>query len=279
MSYGDYLAAYQFKAAGMTQTRLGNPPALLPHQAVGYNGDGKTCVPNSIFLPANLEKGDSGLLSTAGDLAKWTTALASGQLVSDATLKQMITPGTLADGTPISYGLGLVVAPYKDQTLVGHSGAVPGYSSSIFYFTGSKLAVVVQCNLLDTQNPFFLDTMAMQVAKFYLPTAPVEAAAPDTHPQVTRLLRRTLTDLAAGTIDPKTVTPQMQALLTPQVIAQTNQNLAAFGSLTTLSFLSRTEQSGLQVYRYRALYGATPVLMVLALTPDGKIAGLRPQPE
>lgn len=278
-SYGAYLAAYQFKAAGMTATRLGTPPERVPHQAVGYNGDGKTCVPNSIFLPANLDVGDSGLLSTAGDLAKWTTALAAGQLVSEATLKEMTAPGTLTDGTPISYGLGLVVAQYKGRTLVGHSGAVPGYSSTIDYFVGSKLAVIMQCNLLNTKNPFFLDTMAAQVAKSYLPAAPEEAVAPDTNPQVTRLLRRTLTNLAAGKIDPKILTPQMQALLTPEVIAQSNQALASFGKLTTLSFLTRTEQNGLQVYRYRAIYGTTPVIMVMALTPDGKIAGLRPQPE
>ncbi len=278
-SYGEYLASHQFQPAGMTATRLGTPPALLPNQAAGYNGDGKTYLPNPVFLPATLDVGDSGLISTARDLAKWTTALASGQLVSEATLKQMITPGTLSDGTPISYGLGLVVAPYKDQTVVGHSGAVPGYSSTMDYFVGSKLAVILQCNLLNTQSPFFLDTMALGVAKQYLPAAPAQAAAPDTSPQVTRLLRRTLTDLAAGKIDPKTLTPQMRSLLTPETIAQTNQNLAALGSLSTLSFLSHATQGSLEFYRYRALYGTTPVIMVLALTPDGKIAGLRPQPE
>ena len=279
VSYGDYLQTHQFQAAGMTETRLGSPPALLPNQAVGYNWNGKKRLPNAVFLPAALDIGDSGLLSTAGDLAKWTTALASGQLVSDATLKQMITPGTLTDGTPITYGLGLVVSSYREQALVGHSGAVPGYSSTIDYFVDSKLAVIVQCNLLSTKNPAFLDAMAVQVAKFYLPATPEEAAVPDADPAATRLLRRTLTDLAAGKVDAKTLTPQMQALLTPQLIAQTNQNLSSLGKLTTLSFLSRTERNGLQFYRYRALYGTTPVIMVMALTSDGKIAGLRPQPE
>ncbi len=276
-SYGDYLTSHQFQPAGMTATRLGNPPALLPNQAVGYNWDGKTRLPNAVFLPAALDTGDSGLLSTPGDLTKWTNALASGQLISNATLKQMITPGTLSDGTPVSYGLGLVTTPYKDQTLVGHSGAVPGYSSSIFYFTSSKLSVILLCNLFD--GTVLTDTLALGVAKQFLPAAPEEAAAPDTHPEVTRLLRRTLTDLAAGKVDPKTLTPQMRSLLTPQAIAQTNQALASYGKLTTLSFLSHAAQNGLEFYRYRAMYGTTPVIMVLALTPDGKIAGLRPQPE
>lgn len=276
-SYGAYLASHQFQAAGMTATRLSDPPARVPHQAVGYNWDGKVRLPNAIFLPGNLDAGDSGLLSTSGDLVKWTAALASGQLVGDATLKQMITPGALTDGTPVSYGLGLVVSQYKGQTLVGHSGAVPGSSSSIFYFPESKLGVIVLCNLY-TGTPL-TDVLALEVAKSYLPAAPPEAAVPDTDPAVTRLLRRTLTALASGKIAPGTLTPEMRLALTPQVVAQSNQNLASLGPLTTLSFLTRTEQSGLKVYRYRAVYGTTPVIFVLALTPDSKIAGLRFQLE
>lgn len=271
-SYGAYLASHQFQAAGMTRARLSDPPARVPNQAVGYDWNGKTRLPNATFLPGNLDVGDSGLLSTSGDLVKWTTALASGRLVSDATLKQMITPGTLTDGTPVSYGLGLVVSQYKGQTLVGHSGAVPGYSSSIFYFPDSKLTVIVLCNLY-TGTPL-TDVLALEVAKRYLPAAPPEAAAPDADPAVTRLLRRTLTALASGKIESGTLTPEMRSLLTPQVVAQSNQNLAALGTLTTLSFLTRTEQSGLQVYRYRAVYGTTPVIFQIALTQDSKIAGL-----
>jgi len=276
-SYGAYLASHQFQAAGMTATRLSEPPALVPNQAVGYDWDGKTRLPNAIFLPARLDTGDSGLVSTAGDLAKWTTALASGRLVSDATLKQMIMPGTLTDGTPAAYGLGLVVTQYKGQTLVGHSGAVPGYSSSIFYFPDSKLAVILLCNLYNGTP--LTDVLALGVAKLYLPASPEEAAAPDADPQVTRLLRRTLTALASGKVASSTLTPAMRSLLTPQTIAQFNQTLAALGTLTTLGFLTRTEKNGLKSYRYRAVYGTTPVIFEMALTPDSKIAGLRFQLE
>ncbi len=271
-SYGAYLASHQFQPAEMTATRLSDPPALLPNQAVGYNWDGKRRLPNAVFLPSHLDTGDSGLLSTAGDLAKWTTALASGNLLSTTTLTQMIAPGTLTDGTPVTYGLGLVVSQYKGQPLVGHSGAVPGYSSSIFYFPDSHLAVILLCNLFDGTP--LTDSMALGVAKSYLPVVPEEAAAPDAHPEVTRLLRQTLTALAAGKIAAKTLTPRMRSVLTPQTIAQSRQALASLGTLTTLSFLSRSDQSSLKSYRYRAVYGTTPVIFQMALTQDSKIAGL-----
>ena len=49
-------------------------------------------------------------------------------------------------------------------------------------------------------------------------------------PEVTQMLRQVLTDLAAGKADPSHFTPAMNAALTPAVIAQTNQNLAAAGA-------------------------------------------------
>jgi hypothetical protein len=47
----------------------------------------------------------------------------------------------------------------------------------------------------------------------------------------------------------------MHAVLTPKNIAQTNQNLSSLGTLSTLSFLSQSQQGGLISYRYRAIYG------------------------
>ena len=199
-TYGAYLASHQFQAAGMTATRLSDPPVTVLAQAVGYNWIGRKVEQNKYLFPSRLDTGDSGLLSTVGDLAKWTGALADGQLLSPTTLKQMITPGTLTDGTPVAYGLGLVVTTYKGQTLVGHSGAVPGYSSSVFYLPDSHLGVILLCNLFETDGAPLTDALALGVTKLYLPPVPEEAAAPDTEPEVTRLLRRTLTYFASGKV-------------------------------------------------------------------------------
>ena len=279
-TYEDFLRSHEFQAAGMTATRLATLPALLPGQAAGYNGDGKKRSPNTIFLPRALDYGDDGLVSTAGDVAKWTVALSSGQLVSEATLKQMITPGTPTDGSASSYGLGLIAVPYKGQTLATHSGATPGYSSTIAYFVDSHLSVIVLCNLWDETDLGMTQTLALEVAKQYLPAAPAEAAIPDTDPQATQLLRRTLLSIAAGKIPANTLTPPLAALMTPQTLRQVHQNLSALGPLGTLTLLAQTEQGGLKVYRYRVVYGTTPTIVRMAINSDGKIAALlAPQPE
>ncbi len=278
-TYGAYLVSHQFQAAGMMHTTLADPTRTAPNLAAGYNWDGKVVAKNTVVFPSRLDFGDTGLLSTVNDMAKWTVALASGNLLAPTTLLQMIAPGTLTNGTPITYGLGLVVTDYRGQTLVGHSGAVPGYSSSVFYFRDSKLAAVVLCNLYDTDGTPLTDLLALGVAKSYLPAAPEEVAAPDTEPEVTALLRRTLAGVDSGKVDPKTLTPEMRSALTPDAVAQTRRSLAAAGPLTTLRFLSRTASGGIKLYRYRSIYGTTPFMAQFALTADGKIAGLRVLPE
>ena len=275
-TYEDFLASRQFQAAGMTATHLAALPAMLPNQAIGYNWDGKRRRPNTIFLPRALDYGDDGLVSTAGDLAKWTTALASGQLVGAATLKQMITPGRLPDSTPTTYGLGLIIVPYKGQTLATHSGATPGYAGTLAYFVDSHLAVVVLCNLCNGADLSMTQTLTLGVARQYLPAAPVPAAIPDTEPQTAALLRRVSAQLAARKLDRSLFTPAFQAALTPAAVNPAQDLLAPLGPMTSLVLLRR-DASGSSVYR--AVYGKTAVDWLISVDQNHKIAGLRPQPE
>ncbi len=273
-TYEDFLATHQFQAAGMTATRLATLPALLPNQAAGYEWNGKKRRPNTTFLPRTLDYGDDGLVSTAGDLAKWTTALSTGQLISEATLKQMITPGRLPDSAPTSYGLGLAVVPYHGQVLAWHNGATPGYSSTIDYFVDSRLAVIILCNLYDGAP--LTDLLAFGVANQYLPAAPAPAAIPDTDPQTAALLRKVSAQIAAGKLDRSLFAPTLRAALTPAAVDPAHDLLTPLGPLTSLTLLRRTPD-GLAVYR--ALYGTTAVDWLIAVDGDRKITVLRPQAE
>ena len=272
-TYGAYLASYQFQTAGMTETHLATLPALLPKQAAGYEWDGKKRLPNTLFLPHFLNYGDDGLLSTAGDMAKWTTALSTGQLISVASLKQMISPATLTDGTPIPYGLGLVIAPYRGQTLVTHSGATPGYSSTLAYFTDSHLSIVIVCNLFAKDGDFFTQSLALGVAEQFLPA---EAAIPDPDPQTATILRAVSAQIAAGKLDKSLFAPSFQALLTPAAVDPAHALLAPLGPLTSLVLLHRDTNGAAT---YRALYGPVAVDWLISVDADHKITGLHPQAE
>ena len=274
--YARFLDAQLFRPVGMTATRQAALPAAVPGQATGYLLQGEANVTNTLIFPAAINAGDSGLLSTAPDLARWCLALDSDRLLAPATLKQMETPGTLADGTRTTYGLGWVIGAWNGHRQIAHSGAEPGYSSSIFRYPDDRLAVVLLSNTYDGTG--LTDQMAQKVARLYL-SAPTPV--PDAEPQVTLMLRQVLTDLAAGKADASHFTPAMNALLTPALVAQTNQNLSGAGAFKpeTVALVSRAEENGLRAYRYRALYGVASVIWTVHLTPDGKIAGMVPQGE
>ena len=271
-SYSDFVQSQIFQPSGLTGK------AASP--ATGYLLHDGTNVRNPLRFPAAINTGDSGLVMTAPDLAATCAALDAGRLLRSDTIREMETAGTLADGTRTTYGQGWVVGVWKGHRLIGHSGAEPGYSSTIYRLPDDKLTIVLLTNTYDGTP--LTDSMALGVAKIILPDAAKEdTAIPDTEPEVTTLLKQVLADLAAGKADPSHFTPAMNAALTPAVIAQTNGNLSPLGALDlhSLVLLKRTEEGGLRAYRYRVRYGDTAVIWLMHVTSADKIAGLIPQAE
>jgi hypothetical protein len=87
------------------------------------------------------------LCSTAGDLVTWVQALHGGKVLSPRSYREMITPATLNDGTPLRYGMGIGVG--KDSrglTYIGHGGSVTGFTAEAGWYPDAQLAVVVLTN-------------------------------------------------------------------------------------------------------------------------------------
>jgi hypothetical protein len=87
------------------------------------------------------------LCSTAGDLLTWVNALHGGKVLSPESYREMITPATLNDGTPLRYGMGIGVG--KDSrgvTYIGHGGSVGGFTAEAGWYPDAQLAVVVLTN-------------------------------------------------------------------------------------------------------------------------------------
>ncbi|WP_327064899.1 beta-lactamase family protein [Kitasatospora sp. NBC_01250] len=70
-----------------------------------------------------------GMVSTAGDWARFDRALLSGKLLPSAQLKEMETTVSEGPDTANRYGLGLEQVVTPCGTVWGHDGQVPGYSS------------------------------------------------------------------------------------------------------------------------------------------------------
>ncbi len=273
----DFLQEHLFKPLGMDATGEYDPQMAVQSRSAGYTRAAGNIYNNIIFYDPSILAGAGGLQSTVGDLAKWDAAVASGEVLPLPVMAQMWTPPVLPGGAVTDYGMGWMSQSVKGHRMIWHNGAIPGCMGFSGRFPDDHLSVVILSNMcpidrFDDSPPFF--SLGLGVAKQYLPDlAKEEAAVPDTNPQVTRLLRRTLLGLAAGKVDADTLTLEMRSVFSPETLTQMRQAIAPLEPLQSLSLLAHSEQGSLTVYRYRAVYGATPTIVLMTLTPDGKIAG------
>ena len=85
-----------------------------------------------------------GVVSTAGDLARFYTALLSGQLLPPRLLHQMLT--TVPSGPGTGYGLGIISMHTPCGTAWGHPGDFPGYLSNAYTTLGGGRQAIVLIN-------------------------------------------------------------------------------------------------------------------------------------
>ncbi|MEL7086188.1 MAG: serine hydrolase domain-containing protein [Cyanobacteria bacterium P01_A01_bin.3] len=118
------------------------------------------------------------IVSTTEEIARLYEALFAGQLLSPASLAEMLewTPCDRNAGnqrnpngffSKPSYGLGLMVDPdWKFGGLYGHGGSGPGFNTWAMYvpdFHGGSLAIVIFCNNTMEGHPFRLCKVLMKL--------------------------------------------------------------------------------------------------------------------
>ena len=81
------------------------------------------------------------VLTTVGDLLRWSDRLAAGPLAPT-----MEKPAVLKNGNAIEYGLGLSVRNWRGTREVAHSGATAGYRAYLARYPEKKLSVAALCN-------------------------------------------------------------------------------------------------------------------------------------
>ncbi|MFZ4896244.1 serine hydrolase domain-containing protein [Plantibacter sp. Mn2098] len=119
-----------------------------------------------------------GVVSSIGDMQRFTQAMASGALLAPGTYKkQWANPVPLGGDSPAwqSYGIGAMqLGPLR-----GQYGAIPGYLSAAFADPVSGLTVVVMLNN-STAGAGFVKELTMQLASIGSKAAPVSGQkAPD----------------------------------------------------------------------------------------------------
>jgi len=128
--------------------------------------------------PTSATLGDGGIYSSLTDLAKWDEALAQHTLLSEKEMQPALTPAQLTnsaqlkwpansdrpENTPVSYGFGWFLDPYRNHDRMWHYGDTIGFHTYLLRFPADHLTSIVLCNRADLDP----ESLAAKVADFYI---------------------------------------------------------------------------------------------------------------
>jgi CubicO group peptidase (beta-lactamase class C family) len=152
--YAEYLEDHLFGPAGMEDSYYCDERAVVERRAHGYAWAGPEAgFRQKSYLNHTWPYAAGSLCSTAGDLVAWNQALHGGRILSDASHREMITPGRLRDGTELRYAMGLAVPEEDGRRVIRHGGGIFGYLSDARYYPDEELVVVVLQNNTGPTGP------------------------------------------------------------------------------------------------------------------------------
>jgi D-alanyl-D-alanine carboxypeptidase len=154
-----------FLPLGMTSTAQCNPGVVVKQRAKGYVADSTApmgVVPAPYVTPT-VSLGNSGLCSNVLDLLKWQRALVEGRVLDPASYAMMTTPGSLNDGTPTDYAMGVVEWPLGKEKFTFHTGGAVGFTSFLGYLPGNDATVIVMAN--GNADPLKIGTELVRIAR------------------------------------------------------------------------------------------------------------------
>ena len=174
MPWHRYLHQEFFAPLGMTRSSYCNSAENVERRAHGYGvrqNEIRRAPTNVHIWPFSA----GSICSTAGDLVAWLQALHGGRVLAPKSYAEMVTPSTLNDGTRLRYGMGLAVAEdTRGLSMIGHGGAIDGFTSQATWYPDGQLAIVV---LMNSAGPVSPAALVSELAGAILPwTRPVAKA-------------------------------------------------------------------------------------------------------
>jgi D-alanyl-D-alanine carboxypeptidase len=145
MSYAEWLTSRIFHPLSMSSTRMNDPGAIIPHRAASYSlEDG--VLRNADYTSASWYSAPNGLVSSIMDMARWDTALTTGQVLPFSLLGQMWEPARLTDGKIAEFGLAWRVEQHERGRVVSHTGGGPRFSNYHARFLDAQVSIILLAN-------------------------------------------------------------------------------------------------------------------------------------
>jgi CubicO group peptidase (beta-lactamase class C family) len=171
MPFAEFTKRRIFEPLGMTRSSWRDDFArIVKGRAIAYSPQGDGYRQEMPFENAH---GNGGVLTTVGDLLKWTANFATPKVGDEAFVSQQIEPGRFTDGRAHGYAMGLQVGSFRGVREISHGGATAGYRTQLSLYPDQGVTVAVLCNVANA-NP---GAAANAVAELYLagrltPSAP-----------------------------------------------------------------------------------------------------------
>jgi CubicO group peptidase (beta-lactamase class C family) len=162
MSFADFTRERLFKPIGMTQTSWRDDyTRVVKGRVVAYARRDGAFHTNMPFEDVH---GNGGLLTTVGDLLKWSENFTTPIVGDRAFVEEQQRPGTLNDGRPHHYAFGLYQRMYRGVREFSHSGSTAGYQAFLTRYPDQRVSVAVLCNIAGANAT----QLAHRVADIYL---------------------------------------------------------------------------------------------------------------
>lgn len=158
-------------------------PTNFPHNYSAYNTTtGSSTDYYSINKTAQLTEANTagGMVSIPAELARWSEALYTGQILSSASTAQMLNPNSfhqLSDGFLYNLGTMLEGRAYDGQLIYGHFGSMIGFVTGMATIPHDSITVVVYVNSL-TDTIIAADYINALLYQIQNPPTNVVASAP-----------------------------------------------------------------------------------------------------
>ena len=189
-----------FRPAGMTESSIIDNGAVVPERADGYRRTPAGEIRKGWYLGQYLHsRPDDGVLTTAGDLARWLIALDGRRIVRAP--EKLWEPVTSDTGRPLDYAYGWIQDTWLGHRREEHSGGYrTGFHTFIARYPDDGIGVVVLTNCDFSPIRDYVDL----IARRYIPNVPdpgAEMKSRDADPADTQQSIQALRSLIGGSID------------------------------------------------------------------------------
>lgn len=145
-SLGEHFEQTFFAPLGMDNTGFDVSAEILPLRAAGYSPDEDGPV-NAGYVYMGIPTGAGAMYSTVGDLHRWNSGLYGGDILSEQSLAEFLTPSPHDAIGDNKYAHGVIIGQGVDGEFVWHGGGIQGFNAWLGYDLERKATVAVLANL------------------------------------------------------------------------------------------------------------------------------------